>query len=168
MLEQKKILPSQQLTANSRQQPFAALLHVVPGGLEIAGVPRIGHVARVVGVIHQQRYFIFNVVSDNALDVPPVVLVHDDDVVVIVVVGAGHLAGGLAVAGDAVRSQHPAGRRIDGVANLLAARRGGGNLELRGEPPLRHLLLHHELGHGTAADIAVAHKKYLCQMRSAS
>ena len=35
------------------QQPVASLLHVVPGGLEVAGVPRVSHVAGRAGVVHQ-------------------------------------------------------------------------------------------------------------------
>ena len=140
------------------QQPVASLLHVVPGGPEVAGVPGVGHVAGSVRVVHQQGDLAVGVGTEEPLQVTQVVAVHGDNVIVVAVVGAGHLAGGLAVAGDTVLGKHPLRRRINGVADLLATRRGRSNLKPLRKSALRHLLYQHKLGHGTATDVPVANK----------
>ena len=83
--------------------------NILPGGIEIACVPRVCHVVRVVGMIHQQRYLVLGIGTDDALDAAQVGVIHGDDKVVIVVVGTRHLAGGFSLATDAIFGQLAAG-----------------------------------------------------------
>ncbi len=141
------------------QQCIATFPHILPGGFEVAGVPGIGHVAGAVGVVHQQGDFPVNVLSDEALEIAEVVVVHCNDVVVVPIVGAGHLAGGFALASNAVLREFAAGRRIDGVADFLG---GGGrriDFKLVGEAVLLDNMFHHKFSHRAAADVAVTDKE---------
>ena len=97
--------------------------NILPGGIEIACVPRVCHVVRVVGMIHQQRYLVLGIGTDDALDAAQVGVIHGDDKVVIVVVGTRHLAGGFSLATDAIFGQLAAGGRIYRIAPLFS--RGG-------------------------------------------
>ena len=52
-------------------------------------------------------------------------------------------------------------RRIDRVADLLPAGGRRFDMKLRCQSRFLHQVLHHELGHGAAADISMTHKEYL-------
>lgn len=141
------------------QQRIATFPHILPGGFEVASVPGVGHVAGAVGVVHQQGDFSVNVLTDEALEVAEVVVVHCNDVVVVPIVGAGHLAGGFAVAANAVLGEFAAGGRIDGVADFFG---GGGrrsDFELVGEAVLFDNMFHHKFSHRAAADVSVTDKE---------
>ncbi len=141
------------------QQRIATFPHILPGGLEVASVPGVGHVAGAVGIGHQQGDFPVNVLSDEALEIAEVVAVHCNDVVIMPIVCAGHLAGGFAIASNAVLCEFAAGRRIDGVADFLG---GGGrrsNFELVGEAMLLDDMFHHKFSHRAAADVSVTDKE---------
>ena len=101
-------------------------------------------------------------VYKRQVHIPQVGLIHSDQQVELVIVGVGELPGRLARAVDAVLRQLPPGRRIDRVPDLLRAGGGGLDVELGLQSRLLHQILHHELSHGAAADIAVAHKQDSC------
>ena len=61
----------------------------------------------------------------------------------------------MAFAGNAVLGKLSPGRRIDRVPDLLPAGGGGGDLEAVAQPALADHILHDELRHGTAANVAV-------------
>ena len=144
---------------------MTALVDVVPGVGEVAGVPRVRNVAVVVGsvggvgMVQQERYFALRVAVGEAAQVVEVFIVHAYNHVVVVVVGECDATGGLAVAGYAVAGQFAASRRIDGVAEFLAGGGGRGNLEMLGESGLSHQLFHTEFCHRATADIAMADEK---------
>ena len=88
--------------------------------------------------------------------IPKIGAVHAYEEVVVGIILSGELTGGVARTGDAVLGQLASGRGIDGIADLLAAGGGGIDVKLRRKPRLFHQILHHELRHRAAADVAVA------------
>ena len=61
---------------------------VAPGGVEVACVPWVCHVARSAGEVHEETDFPFGVVVEDTHHVADVIAVHaDDDVVAAIVVG---------------------------------------------------------------------------------
>src|SRR5699024_5914614 len=89
--------------------------------------------------------------------------VHSDEEIVARIVVSPQLAGGVALTGDAVGSQFAPGWRIDGVAQLLGAGGGGGNLKFPRQVRPQHQIFHDKLRHGRAADVAMAHEQYFGQ-----
>ena len=87
------------------QQPLTPRQHILPGRLEIAGVPRVGYIAGVVGVVHQEAQLAGKVAAADAVNIPQVRAVHADQQVVLVVVLIGELASRVAVAGDPMLRQ---------------------------------------------------------------
>ena len=142
------------------QQGCAAGRHVVPGGLEIPGVPGVGHVPADARVIQQQTDFPVGITAEEALHIPQVGAVHADEQVIPAIIGPGQLPGRLAGAGNAVLGQNPPRRRIDRVPQLLSAGSGGRNLKRSLQSGFCYQILHHKLGHRASANIAVANKKY--------
>ena len=57
-----------------RQQPLASFQHIHPGGFKITSVPRVGDIARALGVIHQQTDFVVGVLAEHASQVAQVVV----------------------------------------------------------------------------------------------
>ena len=47
--------PRMMMAGYFTQQPLTPRQHILPGCLEIAGVPRVGNIARAVGVVHSLR-----------------------------------------------------------------------------------------------------------------
>ena len=140
------------------QQAAAAVQDVAPGGLKVAGIPRVGHLAGAVGVFQQQVHLARRVAAAKPPHVVQVFLVHADQQVPGGVVGARQAARGLAGAADAVLGQLALRGRVDRVADLLAACRSRGNLVPPRAPGPPHQVLHHKLRHRAAADVAVANK----------
>ena len=68
------------------------------------------------------------------------------------------LAGCFAGTIDSMLGQFAPGRRVNRIANLLRAGGCGGNEEFRLQSRFLYQVFHHELGHWTAADVAVADK----------
>ena len=143
------------------QQPFASLQNIHPSGFKITRVPRVGHITRTMGVIHQQADFVVGVLAKHALQVAEVVVVHGDDVIVIGVVLPRHLAGGLALAADAVLGKFAPRWRIDGIADFFGRSGGRSDLKLLAQAGFFDEVFHHKLGHGTAADVAVTDEEDL-------
>ena len=100
---------------------MAAIQHILPGRLEVLGVPWVCHIAGMGGVIHQEGHLADIVAAAQALHRAQMRTLHADQQVIIAVILRGQLAGRLALAADAVLSQLLAGRRIHGVAELLPA-----------------------------------------------
>ena len=115
----------------------AALQHIPPGGREIPGIPRVGHIARAGGVVEQAMDFSLRVTAADAQHIADVGTVHADEQVVAVIVCPGQLTRRMPSAGDAVGRKFPPRRRIDRVADLLGAGRSRVNNKLLPCPGLR-------------------------------
>ena len=103
------------------QQPLTPRQHIPPSRLEVLGVPRVGNIAGVVCVVHQEVQFAGKVAAADAVHIPQVRAVHADQQVVLVVVLIGELPRHMAVAGDPMLRQLAPRRRINRVADLLSA-----------------------------------------------
>ena len=154
-------LSNEILLLQTQQQSPAALAHIAPCGLEVARIPWVGHVAHPRSErLKQLAYLALGVAATDARHVSNVPPVHAHQQVEAVVVGARHLPRRLARTAYAVFGQLAPCRRIDGIAYLLGRRSSRLDVELVSQTGLVHQLLHHKLGHRTAANIAVAHKQY--------
>ena len=113
---------------------MATCHHILPCGLKIVGVPRVGYIAGMTGVVQQQMYLAIWVTTADAVHIPEVCLIHADEQVEFLVIAFGKLPRRVAAAGNPVLCQLAPCRRIGGVAYLLAA--GGGRLymELSRQP----------------------------------
>lgn len=127
--------------------------------VEVAGVPGIGHVARVVGPIEQAAHLAIRIAVQNALETPLVLAVHIDDVVPVAVLRAGNLAGAVAPHGNPNLAELVHGAMMRRVADLLAARRSRVDLELVLASRTARQLLKNELGHRRPANIPVAYEE---------
>lgn len=58
------------------QQPLTSRQHILPRRLEIAGVPRVGYIAGVVGVVHQEVQFPGKIAAADAVHIPQVCAVR--------------------------------------------------------------------------------------------
>ena len=148
--------PLWEVASELGQQALAARQHIQPGCLEVTGVPGVCHIAGSGGVVQEQGDFPVRVAAAYTVHIPKIGAVHAYEEVVVVIILSGELTGGVACTGDAVLGQLASGRWIDGIADLLAAGGGGGDMELVGQSGLLHQVLHNKLGHGAAANIAVA------------
>ena len=101
------------------QQPLTPRQHILPGCLEIAGVPRVGYIAGVVGVVHQEAQLAGKVAAADAVHIPQVGSVHPYQEIAFLVIGIGELPRCVTVAGDPMLRQLAPRRRIDWVADLL-------------------------------------------------
>ena len=103
------------------QQSLATRQYIPPGRLEIIGVPRVGYIAGMVGVVHQEVQFASKIAAADAVHIPKVRLVHANQEIVFLVIGIGKLPRRMTVAGYPVFRQLTPCRRIDRVADLLPA-----------------------------------------------
>ncbi len=60
------------------EQGGAAFGHVAPGGVKIAGVPGIGHIAGIFCVIHEAPDFAFGIAAKEAAHADEIGFVHAD------------------------------------------------------------------------------------------
>lgn len=68
--------------------------HIAVGGIEIAGVPGVGHVAGTLGPIEQARNLSVGAcVAKDATQAPRVLSIHIDNVIPVAILRATHLAG---------------------------------------------------------------------------
>ena len=65
--------------------------YIAVGGVEIAGVPGVGHVAGAIGPIEQARDLAIGVLPKNSLQGAGVLVVHIDNVVPVAILRATHL-----------------------------------------------------------------------------
>ena len=78
------------------QQPLTPRQHIPPGGVEVIGIPRIGHLLlRAAGIFHQKVHLVVEVAAAAAVHVAEVGLVHPDEQVVFLVVVVVELPGGV-------------------------------------------------------------------------
>ena len=103
------------------QQPLASCQHVSPSCLEIVGVPRVGYIAGLLGVVHQEMQFSGKIAAADTVHIPEVGSVHAYQQVVLLVIGIGELPRRVTVAGYPMFRQLAPCRRIDWVADLLSA-----------------------------------------------
>ena len=54
------------------KKSWASFLHIPPGRIEIAGVPRIGYLAGTVGKVHQQMHLVGKIAAADAVHTPQV------------------------------------------------------------------------------------------------
>ena len=130
------------------QEPRAPGEHVVVGRVEIARVPRVGHVAFGAGVLQQLAAAPLGPASQLAAHIAHVRLVHAYEQVPFVSIGAAQATGGLAGAIDALRFQHGAGAVMHGASDLVVVRGCRPDDEGVGHASARDEILHHELSHG--------------------
>ena len=134
------------------QQPLASCQHILPGRLEIVGVPWVGYIAGLLGVVHQEMQLAGKIAAADAVHIPKVRPVHANQQIVLLVIGIGELPRRVTVAGDPMFRQLATRWRIDRIADLLPAGRCRLDMELLRQPSFLDPVLHHELRHRTAAD----------------
>ncbi len=142
------------------QQLGATLDDIAPSGFEISCVPRVCHIARTIGVVHQQTDLPFRIAAADAVHVSQIPSVHTYQQVETLVVATRHLASRLSLARDAVLGQFPLGWGIDLIADFLCRCGSRLDIELVVESSLAYQIFHHKLCHRTAADVAVTHEEY--------
>ena len=103
------------------QQPLTPRQLILPSRFEVFGVPRVGNIAGVVCVVHQEAQLAGKVAAADTVHIPQVRAVHADQEIVFFVVGTGELPRRMAVAGDPMLCQLAPRREIDRVADLLPA-----------------------------------------------
>ena len=117
------------------QQGFTACDNLFIGHIKPSRVPRICDVPRSVRKVQQPADFMFRVVSKFPHHIADVKVLHRDQIIIIGVVAAANAARSLGrqtIIRLAARSNSVAGelrprRRVDTVADLLAACRSGGD-----------------------------------------
>lgn len=67
--------------------------YIAVGGVEIAGVPGVGHVAGALGPIEQARNLAVGVVAKDATQATCVLGIHIDNVIPVAILRATYLAG---------------------------------------------------------------------------
>ena len=112
-------------------------------------------------MFHQEGHLAREVAAADTVHIPQVGLVHADEQVVFLVILIGELPGCMTLAGDPMLRQLAAYGRVDRVPDLLPAGGCRFDMELRFQAGLLHQVLHYELGHRAAANIAMTHKKQL-------
>ena len=58
------------------QQPFASRQHILPSRVEIVGVPRVGYIAGLLGVVHQEMQLFGKIAAADAVHITKVGLIH--------------------------------------------------------------------------------------------
>ena len=103
------------------QQPLTPRRHIPPSRLEVLGIPRVGNIAGLLGVVHQEAELAVRVAAADALHIPQIRTVHADQQIAFVVVPLRELPCRMTIAGYLMLRQLALCRRIDRVANLLPA-----------------------------------------------
>lgn len=70
--------PRMMMAGYFTQQPLTSRQHILPRRLEIAGVPRVGYIAGMVGIVHQEVQFSGKIAAADAVHIPQVCAVHAD------------------------------------------------------------------------------------------
>lgn len=143
----------------------AAVEHVAVGGIEITGVPGIGHVTGAISPIEQARNLAVGVVAKDATQTACVLSIHIDNVIPVAILRATHLAGTVRNDGNPDFAQLGDRAMMRRVADLLGRSRGGIDDKLARAPSAAHELGKHRLSHRRATDVAVTDKQYALHMR---
>ena len=112
-----------------------------------------------MGVVHQEADFVISILPEQPFQALKVFVVHGNDMVIIMKIVSGNHTRSFAFATDAVLGQLASRWWIDGVANFLGGGGSRSNLKLVAQACFFNEVFHHELGHGTATDVAVADEK---------
>ena len=112
------------------QQPLTPRQHILPSRFEVLGVPRVGNIAGVVGVVHQEVQLAGKVAAADAVHIPQIGSVHANQQIVLLIVPVGKLPRRMTTTGDSVLCQLAPCRRIYWVTNLLPAGRCRLDMEL--------------------------------------
>ena len=136
----------------------AAGEHVAVGGIEVAGVPGIGHVAGALGPIEQARNLAVGVVAKDATQATRVLSIHIDNVIPVAILRATHLTGTVRNDGNPDFTQLGNRAMMRRVADLLGRGRSGVNDKLACAPGALHQLGKHRLSHRRAADVPMAER----------
>lgn len=94
--------------------------HIAVGGVEIAGVPGVGHVAGAIGPIEQARDLAIGVLPKNSVQAAGVLVVHIDNVVPVAILRATHLTGTVCNDGNPDFAQLGDRAMMRRVADLLS------------------------------------------------
>ena len=81
------------------QQSLTPLQYILPRCLKIVGVPRVGYIAGMVGIVHQEVQLAVRIAAADAVHIPQVCAVHADQQIVVLVVGIGELPCRMTIAG---------------------------------------------------------------------
>ena len=100
------------------QQSLTPRQHILPCSLEIVGVPRVGYIAGLLGVVHQEVQLAREIAAADAVHIPQVCAVHANQEIVFVVILIGELPCYVTVAGDPMFCQLATRWRINWVADL--------------------------------------------------
>ena len=144
--------------AEMGQKAPAAFQNIRISLFKIPGVPGVGHGLLPPGEGEEQAQLSRRVAAADALHGPEVAPVHTEEKIEAGIVLLRHLPGPVPGAGDAVPGEDGPGRGIDGVAELLPGDGGGIDEKLAFHTGAASQLPEEELGHGAAADTAVANE----------
>ena len=95
------------------QKALTSLHNILVSQGKISGVPWIGNIPGVIGVVQETADFTFRVASGNFCHVPDVGGIRSQKVVILSIIFSGHLYRMFSPAGDAVLCQFLPGRRIN-------------------------------------------------------
>ena len=140
------------------QQALAAAQNIAVCPVKVIRIPRIFNVALPLGKVQQQmqlRLLLLRTQSTQLLQVPPL---HADNQIRRFKILRRNLPRTMLRAGHPVLDQNSARRRINPIANFLAAQCGGIHFKLARHMPLLCQVPEHHCCHRTAANIAVTHK----------
>ena len=98
--------------------------------------------------------------AQNPHHIPAVPAIHANDVIILFIIRLCHLHSAVVAAPDPHLLQFPLSSIVDAVSDLLAAGSRGVDVEAGGKAAFVHHIVHDVLGHGAAADVAVADKKH--------
>ena len=148
------VKPVAVLPQNMGKERFTAFQYVVKCQVKISRVPGVCDITGVRSEVQEQGYLVPGIFPKDSQHVSPIPLIHADDVIVLVVVGTLKLCGPMVQHRDSPRSV------VDAAAYLFGTGGGGVDVEMVGKTFFVYEILHDELGHWAATDIAVADKKY--------
>lgn len=133
---------------------------IAVGGFEVAGVPGIGNVTVDAGKGEEEADARgIGLTADDVSEKADITLVHTDEEIVAIIVSASDTTGMVIFEGNTMCLEGALGRGVDGITNHIVRDGGGVDDELVFTALAAHELLHDELSHGAAADVAVTEKK---------
>ena len=141
------------------QQSGTAVQNVIVGNVEIAGIPRISHIAGAVGIVQYFTDLAFGISFEHAKEITDVGAVHTDDEIKIAVVCPCDLPGPVAAAVNAGFGEFFSGTVVDGSADLLGGGGGGVDEKFLFMAGFSYQMLHNIFRHGGTTDIAMADKQ---------
>ena len=142
------------------QQRPASLAHIGICCVKISGIPGVGNITGVSGVIQQTVHSAFRVAAKNAPHVGQVVRIHAQQQVPGPVIVRAQTYRALIRAGNAHSPQLFPCALVHRVAQLFTTGSGGSRVEQSPHATFFSHLPKHKFRHGRTADIAVADEQY--------